>query len=76
MPRYLIQSVVTGLFMCPDLDGGEPVWVKSLRDAGGGVLADMDEAYQILFDNCDLEDHPVVVDLDKLGTSDDYPVGG
>ena len=62
--------------MCPDLDGGEPLWVKSLREAGGGVLADLDAAYQILFDNCDLEDQPVIVDLDKLGTSDDYPVAG
>lgn len=71
--RLLIQSASTGRYLCPALDGGEPVWVPLLRDAGGGVVADLESAHQLVQDNCDLfEDLPVLVDLDRLGTADDY----
>lgn len=74
MPRYLIQSTATGRFLCPALDGGEPVWVKSLREAGGGVVTDLDSIHQLIEDNCDFDDLPVVIDLDRLGTENDYPI--
>lgn len=70
--RYLIQSKTTGKFLCPALDGGEPVWVQSLREAGGGVVGDIDTINQLVEDNCDFEDMPTLIDLDRLGTADDY----
>lgn len=76
MPRLIIQSRATGRFLCPALDGGEPVWVASLRDAGGGVFADIDAVHQLVEDNCEFEDQPMLIDLDRLGTENDYPVQG
>lgn len=72
MPRFLIQSTATGKFLCPDLQGGEPVWVASLREAGGGCVGDMEMIHQLVQDHCDFEDLPCVVDLDRLGTVNDY----
>lgn len=72
--RLLIQSKATGRFLCPSTYDGQPVWVASLRDAGGGVVADMDTVAQLVDDWCDCEDEPVLIDLDRLGTADDYPV--
>ena len=72
--RLLIQSRATGKFLCPDLAGGEPVWVSSLREAGGGVVTDIETALQLAIDNCDCEDEPFLIDLDRLGTVNDYPV--
>ncbi len=46
----------------------------SLREAGGGVISDLDTARQLFDDVCDFDDAPVVVDLDRLGTVNDYPV--
>lgn len=74
--RLLIQSKTTGKFLCPSLDGGEPVWVSSLREAGGGVVADLDTVNQLVEDNCDFDDMPVLIDLDRLGTERDYTRGG
>ena len=75
MARYLVQAANTGRFLAPSLDGGEPVWVASLREAGGGVVADMESVCQLVEDCCDCEDQPQVIDLDRLGTVNDYPVG-
>ncbi|MDO9195871.1 hypothetical protein [Rhodoferax sp.] len=72
--RLLIQSLSTRKFLCPSLDGGEPVWVNSLKEAGGGVVSDMETATQLVVDNCDFEDEPILIDLDRLGTANDYPV--
>lgn len=72
MPRYLIQSTATGRFLCPDLDGGEPVWLVSLRDAGGGVVTDLEQAHQLFQDHCDFDDRLSIIDLDRLGTANDY----
>ena len=72
--RLLIQSQATLRFLCPSLDGGEPVWVSSLREAGGGVVADVETAVQLVEDNCEFEDQPILIDLDRLGTVNDYPV--
>lgn len=70
--RLLIQSKSTGRFLAPSQSGGEPEWVESLRAAGGGVVHDLEEARQLVEDCCDFDDFPVVVDLDRLGTSNDY----
>jgi len=72
--RLLVQSLTTGRFLAPSLDDGQPEWVASLREAGGGVVGDMDAAIQLVEDHCDPEDRPQVVDLDRLGTVNDYPV--
>jgi len=70
--RLLIQSLNTGRFLAPSEDGGEPVWVPSLREAGCGVVADMEAAGQLFEDHCDFEDQAIVIDLDRLGTANDY----
>lgn len=72
--RLLIQSMNTGRFLAPSMEGGEPVWVSSLREAGGGVVQDMDQATQLFHDCCDFEDQAIVIDLDRLGTANDYGV--
>lgn len=72
MPRLLIQSLNTGRFLAPDPEGGEPSWVGSLREAGGGVVADMEAAAQLFEDHCDMDDQAIVIDLDRLGTANDY----
>ena len=74
MSRFLIQSKATGRFLCPALDGGEPVWVSCLREAGGGVITDIESVHQLVEDNCEFEDEPMLIDLDRLGTENDYPV--
>lgn len=73
MARLVIQSAATGKFLCPSLDGGEPVWVRSLREAGGGVCFDLESVSQLIEDCCEFDDVPQVVDLDRLGTAEDYP---
>lgn len=72
MARLLVQSRETGRFLCPSPTGGEPEWVSSLREAGGGVVADLDQAHQLVHDHCDMDDKPQVIDLDRLGTVNDY----
>lgn len=71
MPRYLIQSTRTGRFMVPDEDN-QPTWVTSLKEAGGGVLDDPETCFQIIADQCDFDDCAQVIDLDRLGTLNDY----
>lgn len=70
--RFLVQSLATGRFLAPALDDGQPGWVGSLREAGGGVVTDMEAAQQLIEDCCDFDDRPVVIDLDRLGTANDY----
>jgi hypothetical protein len=70
--RLLIQSKTTGRFLAPSASGFEPEWVESLREAGGGVVFDIEAAQQLVEDNCDFEDAPQIIDLDRLGTSNDY----
>ena len=70
--RLLIQSVTTGRFLAASPDGGAPEWVVSLKEAGGGVVFDMESAVDLIAEYADLEDRPQVVDLDRLGTAQDY----
>jgi len=72
--RFLIQSTATGRFLVPDAIGGGTEWVCSLRDAGGGVVSDAEHAYQLAQEWAELDEPVTVVDLDRLGTADDYPV--
>lgn len=74
MARLIVQSQSTGAFLVPSLDGGEPMWTTFLAQAGGGVVFDMESAVQLVEDNCEADDFPRIVDLDRLGTADDYPV--
>jgi len=79
--RLIVQSLATGRFLAPSLDDGTPEWVGALRDAGGGVVRDPEAALQLLEDNTEPEDRAVIVDLDRLGTAQDYqepaaPAGG
>lgn len=69
--RLLVQSQATGRFLVPD-HLGCPVWVHSLRQAGGGVVTEPEQAQQLIADHCDFDDAPVIVDLDRLGTESDY----
>lgn len=70
--RLLVQSSVTGRFLAPAPDGGSPEWVVSLKEAGGGVVFDMETALDLLAEYAELEDRPQIVDLDRLGTALDY----
>ena len=71
--RLLVQSLETGRFLVPSMQGGEPEWVASLKEAGGGVMDDPERAMQLIEDHCDLDERPSIVDLDRLGTENDYP---
>lgn len=71
--RLLIQSQSTGRFLAPSLQDGQPEWVSSLKEAGGGVVSDLESAHQLVQDWCEPDDMPQLVDLDRLGTSEDYP---
>lgn len=72
MPRYLVQSASTGRFLVPSLDDGTPGWVLSLREAGGGVVADYGMAAEMAIEYADIGESVQVVDLDLLGTALDY----
>lgn len=70
--RFVVQSLKTGRFLAPSPFGDLATWVRSLREAGGGVASDEEAALQLVLDHCEPEDRAVLVDLDRLGTADDY----
>ena len=72
--RLIAQSLTSGKFLCPSLVDGQPEWVVGLREAGGGVMVDFESLAQIVLDHCDSDDLVVFIDLDRLGTFNDYPV--
>lgn len=72
MPRYIVQSVETGRFLCPSLSDGQPEWVVSLRDAGGGVISDYEMACEMVVEYTEIGESARIIDLDILGTVDDY----
>ncbi len=69
--RLIVQSLATGRFLSPGLTDGQPEWVRSLAQAGGGVVDDAERAVQLVHDWADLEEQAVIVDLDVLGTAHD-----
>ena len=72
MARLLIQSRATGRFLAPDPIDNQPRWIVGLRQVGSGVMDDMERAAQLLADYTEAEDLAQVIDLDRLGTSNDY----
>lgn len=72
MARFLVQSLSTGRFLAPSLEDGSPEWVRLLRDAGGGVLSDYEEASRVGREYAESGELVGVIDLDLLGTADDY----
>lgn len=72
MPRYLVQSQSTGRFLVPSMYDGSPEWVSSLLDAGGGVVSDYEMAACMAVDYAEIGEVVRVVDLDRLGTAEDY----
>ncbi len=71
MARLLVQSLETGRFLVPG-SGGNVEWTSALREAGGGVVSDPEVAQQLIEEWCDFDDRPTVIDLDRLGTANDY----
>lgn len=71
--RLLVQSLTSGRYLVPSLDiGGDVVWVLSLREAGGGVVFDLERALQLAADYVEFGERVQVVDIDRLGTLNDY----
>lgn len=69
--RLIVQSITTGRFLAPSEDG-TPEFVVSLRKAGAGVVSDLERACQLVEDYSDFDDVCVIIDLDRLGTVNDY----
>ena len=75
MPRLLVQSIATGRFLVPALEfPHSPEWVISLRETGGGVLSDYEVACALVEEYSEIDDICIIVDLDKIGTVNDYPI--
>lgn len=72
MPRYLVQSESTGYFLAPSIIDGTPEWVRCLREAGGGVVFDIESAQAMAVEYAERGESVVVVDIDRLGTINDY----
>lgn len=72
MGRFLVQSLDTCRFLAPSLVDGAPEWVSSLREAGGGVVSDEQEALELAVEWSEVGERVQVVDLDRLGTAEDY----
>lgn len=70
--RFVVQSLETGRFLCPSLLDGQPEWVRSLREAGGGVVTDKEAALAMAIEYAEHGEDVTVIDLDRLGTADDY----
>lgn len=69
--RLLIQSATTGHFLVPG-ENGCPVWEPCLQRAGGGVVFDEEAAIQLCRDWLDQDERAILIDLDRLGTENDY----
>lgn len=72
MPRYLVQSESTGCFLAPSIIDGTPEWVRRLRDAGGGVVFDLESAQAMAIEYAERGESFFVVDIDRLGSAFDY----
>ena len=69
--RLLVQCLDTGRFLVPSVECGA-AYVSSLREAGGGVISDVEHAVQLVHDYSYFDQHLQIVDLDRLGTVSDY----
>lgn len=72
MARLVVQSLDTGRFLCPSMLDGSPEWLRSLREAGGGVVTDEEEARAMAIEYAEMGEQVQLVDLDRLGTANDY----
>lgn len=72
MARFLVQSKASGRYLVPAADGGDPQWLFDLKKVGPGVVPSLEHATQLVEDWCDVDDFPQVVDLDRIGTPQDY----
>jgi hypothetical protein len=72
--RLVVQSKATGFVLIPSPDGGEPEWTNDLKRIGAGVVQDFEHAAQLVEDHTDFEHVPQIVDLDRIGTVNDYKV--
>lgn len=75
MARLVVQSLDTGRFLCPSMLDGSPEWVRSLREAGGGVVTDEEQARAMAIEYAEMGEQVQLVDLDRLGTVNDYSGG-
>lgn len=75
MARLVVQSLDTGRFLCPSMLDGSPEWVRSLREAGGGVVTDEEQARSMAIEYAEMGEQVQLVDLDRLGTVNDYSGG-
>jgi hypothetical protein len=71
--RLIVQQIQSGRFLVPSDEMGEPFFTRSLKDAGGGVVFDLESGLQLLADYSDVDEPCQLVDLDRLGTAADYP---
>lgn len=62
--RYVIQSRMTGCFLSPSLDDGQPEWVMLLADAS--IVDDLESCVQLIEDHTEPFHRPQVLDLDDL----------
>lgn len=72
--RLVVQSKATGFVLIPSPEGGEPEWTNDLKRIGAGVVTDMEHAFQLIEDYTDFEHVAQIVDLDRIGTAQDYKV--
>ena len=70
--RLVVQSKATGFVLIPSPEGDAPEWTNDLKRIGAGVVRDMEHAVQLVEDHTDFEHVPQIVDLDRIGTAEDY----
>lgn len=62
--RNVIQSRMTGCFLAPSVEDGQPEWVMLLSEAA--IVEDLETAAQIIEDHLDAFHRCQVIDLDDL----------
>lgn len=62
--RNVIQSRMTGCFLAPSLEDGQPEWVMLLSEAA--IVEDVETCLQIIEDHVDFYHRVQLVDLDDI----------
>ena len=62
--RLIVQSLARGAFLIPGQFG--PEWEVNLGLAGGGIVPDEDHASRLIYEHCDWDDKPVIINLDLV----------